>query len=118
MVEIRKDGKPIHAHDREFQFTPVTARMLVDCIEVIRWFAEASEKERDEFRGKLVDGRILVTTYMDFETSDGTKVERPYLQLQSLSGNDMRRGLGVMKCRAICELENELRHWIQKHLRS
>ena len=115
MIEIQKDGGPVHAYDSEFKFTPTTARMIMACMGTIRWFAQSDEKERLEFKGKLVNDRTLVTMYMEFETSNGRRVEQPYLKLESLSGNEMRRGLGTMKCQAICAVETDLRNWLQKH---
>jgi hypothetical protein len=55
-----------------------------------------------------------VEKHPDFERSDGQTVEKSWLRLQALPPDHDHIGLGVMKCRALCELEDELKRWLRK----
>ena len=57
---------------------------------------------------------MFVEKHSDFERSDGEVVERSWLRLQALAPDDEHIGLSAMKCRAISELEEELRDWLAK----
>jgi hypothetical protein len=56
--------------------------------------------------------RVFVEKHPDFERSDGELVERSWLRLQALPPDNEHIGLGAMKCRAIAELEEELKRWV------
>jgi hypothetical protein len=43
-----------------------------------------------------------------FEHSTGTRIERPWLQLQAMPPDVDHLGLGVLKCRAVWSVQNEL----------
>ena len=61
--------------------------------------------------------RVFVIWHPCFERSDGEPVDRPYLHLEALPPNSGEIGLGVIKCRAIYELQDELRQWLSRHRR-
>lgn len=53
-------------------------------------------------------------SHPDFERSDGKPINRPFLQLQAFPPNNDHIGLGGVKCRALCEVKEELKRWLQK----
>ena len=58
--------------------------------------------------------RVFVDKHPNFERSDGGLIDKSWLRLQALPPDNEHIGLGITKCRAICELEKELLQWIQK----
>jgi hypothetical protein len=77
---------------------------------------EDERDENDRFIPQVVENqtrrlrvRVFVEKHPDFERSDGALVERSWLRLQALPPDDEHIGLGAMKCRAISELEEELK---------
>lgn len=123
-VEILKDGGPVHGWDSQFQFGRRKAEMLIACIDLLRDFCK-SDGDREgvfvpqvrENRGRGLRIRVYVEKRPDFERSDGVTVREPWLRLEALPPDDEHIGLGVMKCRAICEVEEDLRRWLRKHPR-
>ncbi|MFI5092037.1 MAG: hypothetical protein ACHQIK_01220 [Candidatus Acidiferrales bacterium] len=69
---------------------------------------------RDFFENQRQGLRIQVYVEMhpDFELSEGRPIDRPWLRLQALPPDNDHIGLGTMKCRAICEVEEDLKHWL------
>jgi hypothetical protein len=95
--------------------------MLVACIDVLRDFWRSNGDEDDIFVPRVIENqgrRLRIRTHVekrpDFERSDGQTVEKSWLRLQALPPDDDHIGLGVMKCRAVCELEEELKRWLRK----
>jgi len=121
VAEILKDGASIHMWDDHFQFGRRKAEMLVACIDVLRDFWRSNGDEDDIFVPRVIENqgrRLRIRTHVekhpDFERSDGQTVEKSWLQLQALPPDDDHIGLGVLKCRAVCELEEELKRWLRK----
>ena len=119
MVEVLKDGGPIHFHDTHFRFGRRKAEMLVACLPVIREFRLSTDTERLQFKQRVIQERargltvcIYVEMYPEFVRSTGQTVERPWLRLQALPPDNHHIGLGAMKCRAICAVQESLKTWL------
>jgi hypothetical protein len=119
IVEVLKNGGPVHWYDREFQFGVRKAQMLLACVNVLWEFWQSSEADRRDFRSPpIVDQRhglhvlIFVKMHPDFERS-GERIERPWLHLQAWPGEGLSIGLGAMKCRAIYAVKEDLRDWLR-----
>jgi hypothetical protein len=121
VVEVLRDGADIHPWDNHFRFGRRKAEMLLACIDVLRKFWKTNGDENDRFVPHIIENethrlrvRVFVEKHPDFERSDGEVVERCWLRLQALPPDDEHIGLGAMKCRAVSELEKELRAWLAK----
>ena len=119
VVEVLKNGGPIHLWNSHFQFGRRKAEMMIACVDLLRIFWKSKGDEENTFvpqvrenqrRGLLI--RIQVEKHPDFERSDGEIVEHSWLRLQALPPDNEHIGLGALKCRAICEVENDLRRWL------
>jgi hypothetical protein len=93
--------------------------MLIACVHILRQFWLSTDDERRAFPPQLIEDqtrglriRISVVMYPDFELSTGPTINRPWLRLQALPPDNDHIGLGAMKCRAICAVEEHLRHWL------
>ena len=106
-------------YDSNFKFGVRKAQMLITCLGVLREFYHSSDEERLAFRPRVVQGRdglrvtVLVEMHPDFEHSSGAIVDRPWLQLHA--DEHTRIGLGVIKCRAVCEVQEDLKRWLRTH---
>lgn len=117
VVEVLKNGGPVHRHDRHFRFGRRKAEMLLACLPALREFGWATEEEQRQFERRVIEDRSLgvkirvyVEMHPDFERSTGMEIKRPWLCLQT----DRRRiGLGMMKCRAVWAVGEDLRAWVQ-----
>jgi len=94
--------------------------MLIACLDTLREFWHATEQERLTFGSRVIEDpahrlrvRIYVEMHPDFQYSSGETIERPWLRLQALPPDNDHIGLGMIKCRAICEVKDELRQWLQ-----
>lgn len=121
VVEVLRNGGPIHQWDSNFRFGIRKAQMLIACIDLLREFWKSTEEERLGFKPCLIEGQrhglrvqIFVEMHPDFDYA-GEKVERPWLRLQALPPDKEHLGVGMMKCRAICEVVQELKGWLRKH---
>jgi hypothetical protein len=56
-----------------------------------------------------------VELHPDFERSDGETIDRSWLHLKALPLDNEHIGLGVMKCRAVCEVEEDSKQWFWEH---
>lgn len=122
VVEVLKDGGPVHSYDSNFRFGLRKAQMLIGCVAALREFWQASEPEKLTFGPRLVVDatsglrvHVFVEMHPDFETSTGTFVDRPWLRLTALPPDKEHIGLGVIKCRAICAVQQELKRWLRQH---
>lgn len=120
-VEALKNGGQVVLSDSHFQFGIRKAQMLVASLPLLREFWQSSDEMRREFRTQWVEIRkqslrikLYVEMHPDFERSDGRPIDRPFLQLQTCPPDNYHIGLGAMKCRAICEVEGNLREWLRK----
>jgi hypothetical protein len=57
--------------------------------------------------------KAYVEMHPDFELSYGRLIDRPWLRLKALPPDNEHIGLGPMKCRAICEVAKDLKHWLR-----
>jgi hypothetical protein len=121
VVEVLKNGASIHPWDSHFRFGHRKAVLLVASISIIREFGWSSDGERLAFRSTQIEIQrprlrllLSVEMYPEFEYSTGETIERPWLSIQGLPPYNEKLGLGVMKCRAIAALEDDLRLWLRK----
>jgi hypothetical protein len=120
IVEVLKNGGPIHSWDRHFRFGVRKAELILTSIAPIREFAEArDDDERRCFRARIIAGRglrvhVQLEMHPEFETSTRLKVDRPYLHLRALPPVKGGIGIGVLKCRAICAVELDLEDWLRR----
>jgi hypothetical protein len=119
IVEILKEGGPIHFRDSEFQFGKRKVQMFLACIPVLREFWHSTDEKRRLFKSCLINNQELglqvkVEMRPDFVNSSGQLVDRPFLFLETVTPDDTHIGIGGSKCQAICEVEQDLRKWLLK----
>jgi hypothetical protein len=121
IVEVLKNGGPVHLWDEHFRFGQRKAEMLVACMAILRDFWRSTDDERRAFKPRLIENQrrglrvqIYIEMHPDFERSTGSTIERPWLCLRALPPDNDHLGLGLMKCRAVCAVEQVLRHWLRK----
>ena len=120
VIELHKNGGPIHCWDKHFAFGVRKAEMLLTCIDALYEFAWASSDERQNFQPRTIQEgphslRVSVEFYRDFVWSTGALIEEPWLRLESLSGYPAVKGLGVMKSRAVWCLREQIGEWVAKN---
>jgi hypothetical protein len=122
VVEVLANGGSIHAWDKNFRFGLRKGEIFVACVPLLKEFWQSSESERRAFKSQVVENQtrgfsiqIHVEMHEDFETSYGTTVERPWLFLRALPPDNYHVGLGTAKCRAICEVHQDLKRWLRIH---
>jgi hypothetical protein len=121
VVEVLKNGGPVHAWDSHWCFGQRKAQIMIACLPSLRRFWETSDQDRLAFDSHLVENRahglriqVYVKMHSDFEHSSGNTVDRPWLHLKALSPDSGEIGLGALKCQAICAVEHDLRKWLRK----
>jgi hypothetical protein len=119
VVEVLKDGGPVHPYDQHFRFGAQKARLLLTAIEVIKEFAaNTDEVGNTTVKSQFVNdasGAILqiwIEMHVEFVKSTGEKIERPWLQIRRLPDGP-HIGAGVQKAKAISALARELREWVE-----
>lgn len=122
VVEVLKNGGPVHVYDSSFRFGIRKALMIVACLDVLREFWHSTEEERLAFKPRLIEDKrhgLRVQTYVemhpDFDLSTGATVECPWLRLNALPPDKEHIGLGKMKCRAICAVNEDLKQWLRTY---
>ena len=122
IVEVLKNGGSVHMWDANFRFGQRKAEILIACVAVLREFWQSSCDERLAFKPQLIENQrrglriqIYVEMHPDFEYSTRVTIDRPWLHLQALAPDNNHIGLGMMKCRAICAVEEDLKHWLRRH---
>ncbi len=122
VVEVLKNGGPIHMYDNSFRFGIRKALMLLACMEVLREFWHSTDEERLLFKPRLIEDRrhglrvhIYVEMHPDFELSTGARVDRPWLRLKASPPDKEHIGLGMLKCRAVCEVKEDLEKWLRSY---
>lgn len=125
IIEVLKNGGPVHRYDSHFRFGRRKAELIVACVPLLRDFGWATDEERlrfepvtvlDETRRKEV--HVSVEMQPDFEYSTGETVNRPWLRLAAANFEKVRIGLGVTKCRALWTVRDELKAWVDRQHRS
>jgi|GEM_PF-660758 len=122
VVEVLKNGGSIHLWDSHFRFGQRKAEMIIACISIIRKFGWSTDSERLAFRPLQIDDKgrglrvqISIEMHPEFEHSSGEIIERPWLRLQGLPPDSADHiGLGMMKCRAVAALEDDLKEWLRR----
>ena len=118
VVEIMKNGGPVHRHDEHFRFGLEKARLLLVAEPVIDQFLQAG----DQFslaRRTLTDPERQTTMVAwvqlepEFVRSTGETLDRPYLYLES-QRSSARIGIGYEKAKALRAVRAELRAWVAK----
>jgi hypothetical protein len=122
VVEVLKNGGPVHSWDTHWCFGVRKAEIMIACMPALREFWKASDYEKLAFGSRLVEDqsrnlrvRVRIKMQADFERSDGHPVDRPWLYLEALPPDSGDLGLGALKCQAICGVEQDLRNWLRKH---
>lgn len=122
IVEIFKDGGPIHPYDERFRFGIKKARLMLAALPIVQEFAANTHDDgtmtvaplqivRDEVMGR--DLKVWVEMYPKFIHPTGMTIKRPWLRIETfLPGSGARIGLGVQKAKAICAVAQELRTWL------
>ena len=120
VVEVLKNGGPIHSYDSNFRFGVRKAQVIVACIEILKEFWQSGDDGRIAFRPRIVQDlrhglrvQTFVEMHPDFEVSTGNIVDRPWLRLQALPPDKEHIGLGALKCRALHSVKEELVHWLE-----
>jgi hypothetical protein len=115
IVEVLKDGGPIHAYDRHFKFGLEKAKLLLAALHEIEQFAHGVSVVT---RSMPLEGRtikIQVLKKPDFIHSSGKTISNPWLAIDTLpisSGASI--GVGVEKAKAICAVAEKLRRWVSR----
>jgi hypothetical protein len=124
VVEILKNGGPVTRHDEHFRFGCVKARMILACLPALKrfgwpsWDDDRSKFETQVFRDGSLGLTVEVSVAMNpnFRLSDTDElVEKYWLDLRALPSLETHKGLGVMKCRAVWTVQDELRAWVFRH---
>ncbi len=118
IVEVLKDGGPVHRYDEHFRFGAEKGRLLLGAIEVIREFAANTDDEGNTtVRSQVVRDnsgvllQIWVEMHEEFVRSTGETIHRPWVQIHRLPDGP-RIGIGVQKAKAVCALSKELKRWL------
>ena len=121
IVEVLKNGGPVHSFDRNFRFGVRKAQMILACVGVLHQFWQSTDEQRLAFEPQVIEDqrhrlrvRIHVEMHPDFELSSGQIVDRPWLRLRALPPDNEHIGVGAIKCRALCELRDDLAQWLRR----
>jgi hypothetical protein len=93
VIEVLKNGAAIHAYDLHFRFGCRKARIILACLPEV--FAVMNPN--------FVRGDELIEQY--------------WLDLKELPSLEIHKGLGVMKCRAVWSVQDEIRAWLARRCR-
>jgi hypothetical protein len=124
VVEILKNGGPVHRHDEHFRFGCPVARILLACLPALKVFAwPSNEKDRTEFEPQIftennlgIEIEVFVEMNRNFVVYDEL-IEKYWLNLKELPTGEIHKGVGVMKCKAVFSLQDELRSWLARRCR-
>jgi hypothetical protein len=115
VVEVLKNGGAIYPFDSHFRFGRRKAEMLLACLPALKEFGWASDEERDRYPTRIIEDtarRIKVRVHVEmhpfFEHSTGIIIEQPWLRLQAMLPDLDHLGLGIMKCRAVWSVQDDL----------
>jgi hypothetical protein len=121
VVEVLKDGGPVHPYDEHFRFGCEKAKLIVAAMDVI---AEFASNTRDD-GSTTVDSQVIlsqrfriqfhvwVEMHEEFTHSLGFTVYKPWLRLEVLpSGTGAHIGVGVQKAKALVALREDLERWV------
>jgi hypothetical protein len=90
-------------------------------MDILRDFWTSTDDKRRAFAPQVVENqkiglrvRVYVKMYPYFDLSTGQTIDRPYLRLEALPPDNEHIGLGAIKCRAVCAIEEHLTLWLLK----
>ena len=121
VVEVLKNGGPVHRHDEHFRFGCRVARILLASLPALKTFAwPSSESDRTGFKPQTftesnlgVEVEVFVEMNANFVVY-GELIEEYWLNLKELPTGKIHKGVGVMKCKAVCSVQDELRNWLAR----
>jgi hypothetical protein len=124
VVEILKNSGAVHRHDEHFRFGCRVARILLACLPALKTFAwPSSEKDRAKFEPQIftesklgIEVEVFVEMNANFVVYDEL-IEKYWRNLRELPTLEIHKGLGVMKCKAVCSVQDELRDWLRRRCR-
>jgi len=124
LVEILKNGGQIHRFDSHFRFGCRVARILLASLPALKTFAwPSSAKDRSEFEPQIfresklgIEIEVFVEMNPNFVVYDEL-IEKYWLNLKELPTGEIHKGVGVMKCKAVCSVQDELRKWLARRCR-
>ena len=117
IVEILKNGTPFWEELPEskdhFSFGYKKAVLLLSCFDTIKAFHDSCGKEPPPGRVETIGhsgfaGRVEIRRFEGFK-SRGAWVNRPYLEIAT---EGSRIGLGMMKAKALLELQGEIQQFV------
>ncbi len=124
MVEILKNGGPVHRHDQHFQFGCRVARVLLASLPALKAFAfPSSERPRTESEPQIftedtlgITIEVFVEMNPNFMVYDEL-IEKCWLNLRELPTGEIHKGVGVMKCKAVWSVQDDLKRWLIRRCR-
>jgi len=122
VVEILKNGGQVHRYDEHFRFGCRVARILLACLPALKIFAwPSNERDRTEFEPRIftesnlgIEIEVFVEVNRGFVVYDEL-IEKCWLNLKELPTGKTHKGVGVMKCKAVYSVQDELRNWLDRH---
>jgi hypothetical protein len=124
VIEVLKNGAAIHAYDQHFRFGCRKARIILACLPALKRFGwPSSEKDRTEFEPQIFTESKLGITVEVFAVMNpyfvrgDELIEQYWLDLKELPSLEVHKGLGVMKCRAVWSVQDEIRAWLARRCR-
>jgi len=119
IIEVLKNGEEFGLEfpfDQNFQFGLGKAKMILIAMDIIKLFVDSNgEKPEHEKTDKLSneehDMEVWCTKYNSFNWY-GRYINRPYLALDS---GPVRIGFGLVKARALIEIEHEIENFVSKY---
>ena len=118
VVEILKNGGPVHPYDEHFRFGLAKGRLLLAALDAIRQFAAVGDDIVERFtsegppQGIASDAlTIWIELHPEFVRSTGETVDRPWLHMRSSTATI---GVGYEKAKAVCALSDQLRQWVEE----
>lgn len=121
VVEILENGGPVTRYDVYFRFGCLKARMILACLPALKRFGwpfcddGRSKFEAQTFRdsGPGVTVELAVALNANSRRSNtGELIDKYWSDLKSLPSHGTHKGLGIMKCRAVRGVQDDLRAWL------
>ena len=110
IVEVLKNGGPIHVHDEHFRFGLSKTTMLLACLDILKEFGRRSKGWRSWRSRTVQDGFQSIRVSVEFEPrfeAYGRDIEARYLRLE-IEKTSTHLSLGVEKCRAVWSVRKQL----------
>ena len=122
VVEIFKNGGPVTRYDKHFTFGCRKARVLLACLPMLKRFGWPSyDDDRSQFQSEIfADNRldlkveVAVAINPDFVNSSGELIDKYWLGFREMPTLKLHIGIGVMKARAVCSVQDDLLSWLNR----